>query len=232
MIPGAWLGSWVWSKTVPLLRSKGMDAHPVTLTGMGDRVHLASENIGIQTAIQDVLNIIEYNDLDEILLVGHSFAGKVAAAVGDRIPDRIKMVLYLDSFWPKKTDEPQGDFQPDEFGKLEPGQLTLPFSEEILESIGSDVVGSDRDWMLSKATPWILKMAMEPIKLSGNVFTLKSAHIFCTKGSDAGYIDEVTSGKWGELLGPYRIIDSGHFPMVTMPQILVDTMLTLLEESS
>ena len=108
LVPGAWLGGWVWKKVVPLLEEKGHKIHAVTLTGMGERVHLASKEIGIETAIEDVLNIIKYNDLDDFVLVGHSFAGKVVAAVADRVPEKAKMVLYLDAFRPEKVRTPQG----------------------------------------------------------------------------------------------------------------------------
>ena len=77
LVPGAWLGGWVWKKVTPLLEQKEHQAHAVTLTGMGERVHLVSKDVGIETAIQDVLNVINYNDLDDFVLVGHSFAGKV-----------------------------------------------------------------------------------------------------------------------------------------------------------
>ena len=88
-MPGAWLGGWAWKKVVPLLTNKGHEAYPVTLTGTGERVHLASKDIGIETAIQDVVNLIKYNDLHDLVLVGHSFAGKIVAAVGDRVPEGV-----------------------------------------------------------------------------------------------------------------------------------------------
>jgi len=75
LIPGAWLGAWAWKKVVPELERKGHSAYPVTLTGMGERVHLATKDVGLETAVQDVLNVIKYNELDNFVLVGHSFAG-------------------------------------------------------------------------------------------------------------------------------------------------------------
>ena len=59
LVPGAWLGGWAWKKVVPLLEQKGHETHAVTLTGMGERVHLASKDVGIETAVQDVLNVIK-----------------------------------------------------------------------------------------------------------------------------------------------------------------------------
>ena len=101
LVPGAWLGGWAWKKVIPLLQKKGHEAHTVTLTGMGDRVHLASPDLDIETAIQDVLNVIRYNDLDDFVLVGHSFAGKVVAAVADRVPKKVRALLYLDAYRPR-----------------------------------------------------------------------------------------------------------------------------------
>ena len=76
LVPGAWLGGWVWKKVVPVLSKNGHEAYAITLTGMGDRVHLVSNDFGIETAIQDVLNVIEFNDVEDVVLVGHSFAGQ------------------------------------------------------------------------------------------------------------------------------------------------------------
>ena len=217
----------MWKKITPALEKNGHRTFPITLTGMGERVHLASREMGMETAIQDVLNVIEFNDLDDIVLVGHSFAGKVAAAVADRVPERLRMVLYLDAFRPEKTREPQGSFDPTgEFGPPEPGGFTIPFTEKILEAIGKDVVGDNRNWMLSKATPWPLKPPADPITLSGNLDLVRSAYIFCTQTGDP--VDEIIEGKWGKLEGPYRVMDTGHWPMISKPDELVENMLALI----
>ena len=225
LVPGAWLGGWAWKKVVPMLEERGHEAHAVTLTGTGERVHLTSKDVGIETAIQDVLNVIEYNDLDEFVLVGHSFAGKVAAAVADRVFEKVRILLYLDAFRPQKVRTPQGSFDPSEFGSPKPGEWSIPFTENILDSIGKDVKGKDREWMLSKATPWPVKHSTEPVTLSKNFDAVKSAYIFCTGGGDS--VDEILKGKWGKLDGPYRVIESGHWPMITKPDALVNDMLNL-----
>jgi len=226
LVPGAWLGSWAWKQVVPLLEKSGHSAVPVTLTGMGERVHLASRDAGIETAIQDVLNTIRYNDLDDFVLVGHSFAGKVAAAVADRAPEKVRMLLYLDALRPEKVRTPQAAFDPaNEFGPPPPGTTGIPLTEAIIDRIGNDVKGEDRKWMLSKATPWPLKYATEPITLSEKFDSIKSAYIFCTLSGDP--VDEIIAGKWGELEGPYQVIEAGHWPMITKPDELVKDMLVL-----
>ncbi len=226
LIPGAWLGAWAWKKVVPLLEERGHSAFPVTLTGMGERVHLASPDAGMETAIQDVLNVIKYNDLDRFVLVGHSFAGKLAAAVADRVSEKVSVLLYLDAFRPEKVRTPQAAFNPaSEYGPPPEGTYAFPLTEETVERIGSDVRGRDRTWLMAKATPWPVKLSTDPITLSAKFDSVKSAYIFCTKSGDP--VDEIVAGKWGKLDGPYRIMETGHWPMITKPEELVDDMLAL-----
>ena len=230
LIPGAWLGGWVWNKVDRILQESGHNSFPITLTGMGDRIHLASPDIGMETAIEDVINVIRFNDLENIVLVGHSFAGKVAAAVADKIPNKIRLVVYLDSFRPDDTMEPQGSFNPiQEFGQLDEGSFTIPFSETILENIGMDVIGKNKTWMLDKCTPWPIKLATDPIKLARSPRLMNTAYIFCTMSGDP--IDEIILGKWGELFGPYRKTETGHYPMVTKPDELAKYLLELPDVS-
>jgi len=222
LVPGAWLGAWVWGRVSPLLETEG-DVFAVTLTGMGERVHLASPEHGIETAIQDVLNVIFYNDLDDIVLVGHSFAGKVVAPVADRAANRVRLVVYVDALRPDRVRTPQASFDPRrEFGQGPPGSWSVPFSEKIIDAIGPDVKGDDRKWLLSKATPWPVKPAMEPITLSERFDSIKSAYVFCSKSGDP--VDEIVAGK---LEGPHKVIDSGHWPMITMPEELADDIISL-----
>jgi len=226
LVPGAWLGSWAWDRVTPLLEAKGHDVYPVTLTGMGERVHLATKDVGMETATQDVLNIIKYNDLDGFVLVGHSFAGKVAATVADRAHDRVKKVIYLDSFRPQRVRTPQGSFDPsEEFGALPTGQFAFPLTEKTVDTIGSDVRGRDRKWLMSMATPWPRKLAEDPVILSKNYDGVKEAYVFCTKTGDP--VDDIIAGKWGKLQGPYKKIESGHWPMITKPKETADALVAL-----
>ena len=227
LVPGAWLGGWVWKNVAARLKESGHAAYPVTLTGMGERAHLASGQVGLETVVQDVLNVVKYDELDDFVLVGHSFAGKVAAAVADRIPEKVRLLIYLDAFRPAKVRTPQGAFDPTkEFGPPSPGTDAIPFTEKVIEAIGSDIKGADREWMLSLATPWPLKPAKEPLVLSERFDAVKSAYIFCTKSGDYP-IDEIIAGKWGALEGPYRVMETGHWPMVNKPAELAENLLAL-----
>jgi pimeloyl-ACP methyl ester carboxylesterase len=226
LVPGAWLGAWAWKDVVPELEKKGHSAFPVTLTGMGERVHLASKDVGLDTAVEDVLNVMKYNELDDIVLVGHSFAGKVAAVVADRAHDKVSKVIYLDSFRPDNVTEPQGGFDPTkEFGAQPPGALAVPLTDKTIDAIGKDVQGKTRVWMKSLATPWPMKMARDTLTLSKNYDWKKETYIFCTLTGDP--VDEIIAGKWGKLNGPYKLMETGHWPMITKPKELAGNLISL-----
>jgi pimeloyl-ACP methyl ester carboxylesterase len=217
LVPGAWLGAWAWKEVTPLLEKKGHSVYPVTLTGMGERVHLVTKDVGMETAIQDVLNVIKYNDLDDFVLAGHSFAGKVVAAVADRVHEKTQKAIYVDAFRPEKVRTPQGAFDPTrEFGPLPQGGIAIPLTEEIVDRIGKDVRGSKRTWMMSMATPWPIRLATDAITLSRNYDEVKEAYVFCSLSGDP--VDEIIAGKWGKLEGPYKVIDTGHWLMLTKPE--------------
>ena len=226
LIPGAWLGAWAWKDVTPSLEKKGHSVYPVTLTGMGERVHLASNDVGMDTATQDVLNVIKYNELNDFVLVGHSFAGKVAAAVADRIHEKVEKIIYVDAFRPEIVRDPQGGFDPTrEFGPPPEGGNAIPLTEEIIHRIGRDVKGRNRKWMMSMATPWPIKLAKDPITLSKNYDAMKERYVFCSLSGDP--VDEIIAGKWGKLNGPYKVIETGHWPMITKPEELAKDLLSL-----
>jgi pimeloyl-ACP methyl ester carboxylesterase len=101
IVPGAWGGGWDWKTVDRLLSKDGHTVYRITLTGLGERVHLASPAITLTTHISDVVNVILYEDLHDIVLVGHSYAGMVLTGVMDRVPDRIRCVIFLDAALPQ-----------------------------------------------------------------------------------------------------------------------------------
>ena len=100
IVHGAWGGAWAFRRVDALLRDKGFNVYRPQLTGLGERVHLSRPDIGLSTHIDDVVNAILYEDLHDITLVGHSYGGMVITGVADRVPDRIKRLVYLDAIVP------------------------------------------------------------------------------------------------------------------------------------
>ena len=100
IVHGAWAGAWQSAKIEPLLRAQGYDVRRLTLTGLGERVHLATPEVGLSTHIQDVVNVLLFERLDHVILLGHSYGGMVITGVADRVPERIARLVYLDAFLP------------------------------------------------------------------------------------------------------------------------------------
>lgn len=101
LVHGAWAGGWEWKKLGEALRKDGQEVYRPTLTGQGERVHLATPNVDLNMHIQDIVNLILWDDLHDIVLVGHSYGGMVITGVADQVPGRIKHIIYVDAFLPE-----------------------------------------------------------------------------------------------------------------------------------
>lgn len=101
IVHGAWGGGWDWKSVDQMLTAAGHTVYRPTLTGLGEHSNLASTNIDLDTHIQDIVNVILWEDLHDVVLVGHSYGGMVITGVADRVPDRIKHLVYLDALLPK-----------------------------------------------------------------------------------------------------------------------------------
>src|SRR5262249_62403181 len=98
---GAWSAGWAWKKMHPLMSAAGHRLVTPTYTGLGEREHLASPSNDLETHIQDILNVIKYEDLRDIVLISHSYGGMVATGVADRARELIAQLIYLDAFVPR-----------------------------------------------------------------------------------------------------------------------------------
>jgi pimeloyl-ACP methyl ester carboxylesterase len=130
IVHGAWGGGWDWKTVADLLTVQGNEVYRPTLTGLGERSHLASTNIDLGLHIQDIVNLIVWENLHDVILVGHSYGGMVITGVADRVPDRIKHLVYIDALLPQNGESVDqirvhkaGD-APDVAGFLVPAWLT------------------------------------------------------------------------------------------------------------
>ena len=98
---GAWGAGWFWKKMRPLMRAHGHEMFTPSYTGIGERSHLLDRSINLDTHITDVLQVLKFEDLRDVILVGHSYGGMVATGVADRAAERIAQVVYVDAFVPR-----------------------------------------------------------------------------------------------------------------------------------
>ncbi len=111
LVPGMWLGGWAWQDVAEPLRAAGHRVYPVTLTGLGERVHLGGPQVNLDTHRADVVNLLYYEDLHDVVLAGHSFGGTVVTAAADEAPERIARLIYVDT-WPLPAGIAQMDMLP------------------------------------------------------------------------------------------------------------------------
>jgi pimeloyl-ACP methyl ester carboxylesterase len=104
LVHGAWIGGWYWRPIAQKLRKAGHEAYAPTLTGLGERIHLMSPSINLDTHVTDVVNVIKEEGLSDVVLVGHSYGGMVVTGVADALPDKITSLVYLDAFVPNNGD--------------------------------------------------------------------------------------------------------------------------------
>jgi len=112
IVHGAWAGGWEHKKLAEALQADGHTVYRATLTGQGERSHLASPNVDLSVHIQDVVNLIEWEDLHDVVLVGHSYGGMVITGVADRVPGRIKHLIYVDAFLPEDGESAYASMGP------------------------------------------------------------------------------------------------------------------------
>ncbi len=101
LVHGAWHGGWCWRDVIPALTRAGHRVHAVTLTGVGERAHLMTPAITLETHITDVVNAIEIEEMERLVLVVHSYAGMIGTAIADRMPQRLRHLVYVDAVVPK-----------------------------------------------------------------------------------------------------------------------------------
>ncbi len=117
IVHGAWGGGWSFKKIDQLLTENGNIVYRPTLTGQGEKVHLASKEINLKTHFNDIINTILFEELYNVILVGHSYGGMVISGVAERIPERIKKLIYVDAFVPKDM-ESVSDLRESPWGSL------------------------------------------------------------------------------------------------------------------
>src|SRR5215216_3200188 len=174
LVGGGWLGGWCWQRVARRLREEGHDAYPVTLTGLGERVHLASPQVDLETHITDVVNLIEFEDLHDVVLLGHSYGGLVVTGAADKILERISQLVYLDTaplpdgaillekFPPEARERTENQVQ--ELG--EGWKFPMPPPEELANMASLEGVDEDHLRLLySRATPQPFGTYTQPLRL-------------------------------------------------------------------
>ncbi|HTP63507.1 MAG TPA: alpha/beta hydrolase [Burkholderiales bacterium] len=218
---GAWSAGWAWKKMRPLMRARGHEFFTPTYTGMGERSHLAHEDIDLDTHIADVIGLLKFEDLRNVILLGHSYGGMVATGVADRAGDRIAQLVYLDAFAPRdgqslldlQTEENRQRVR--EGARKEGGGWRIPPNPTPPDTSPEDLA-----WVSAHRMPQPLKTFEQKIRLTGAVDKLPRTYIYC-KISRPGDVfrqfrDRASTEKGWKCID----IDASHSPNVTAPETL------------
>jgi len=213
IVHGAWGGAWAWKGVEAMLRDKGYNVYRPQLTGLGERVHLARPDIGLSTHIEDVVNTILFEDLHDIILVGHSYGGMVITGVADRVPDRIKRLVYLDALLPNDGESVNSIFGARDFIKqITKGDYIVPPWVKPDQPLPHDV-------------PQPLKTFTEPEVLKNEAAKkIPSTYILTVEKGKEGKQDDFfsQSERARERGWPVLQLTSDHNPEWSAPEALVE----------
>jgi pimeloyl-ACP methyl ester carboxylesterase len=217
---GAWGAGYTWKKMHKVLSAAGHRLVTPTYTGLGEREHLADRSNDLETHIQDILAVIKYEDLQEIVLVGHSYGGMVATGVADRARDRVSRLIYLDAFVPGYGQalfdliSPEARTAMREAARMSDGWRVSP------NPIPPDTSETDTKWLADRRLPQSVKCFEMPLRLSGGESTVPRSYIYCTRTAPADPFRPFAERARTEAGWQYHEIDASHSPHVTAPEAL------------
>lgn len=229
LVHGAFHGGWCWQRLTPHLLAAGHAVYTPTLTGLGDRSHLLSPTINLTCHIQDIVNLILYEDLEDVILVGHSYAGMVIPGVADQCASRISRLVYLDAGVPENGEAAIDQWLdsswlvlPEIPGSPE-GWYMLPPPPEAMGVTDED----DAAWLAARMVSHPIRTHTEKLFLANKAAEeIPRTYILCSVNSPdlVKAVNRVRNHQFGQVLE----LETGHDAMVTAPKDLADLMLGLV----
>ncbi|HEX6498909.1 MAG TPA: alpha/beta fold hydrolase [Micromonosporaceae bacterium] len=213
LVHGAWHGGWCWRAVADRLRGAGHVVFTPTLTGLGERSHLVTPGTGLRTHVEDVCGVLRYEDLRDVVLVGHSYAGFVVREAADRMPDRVARLVMVDG-WAGRDGESLDDRAPEYFrawvDTATVDGLIRPPRPSAVGVTEPDVAA----WLTGLLTPQPRYTFAEPTRLTGAVDDLPCRAVLCTPAG-------IPFADWAREFG-WSCVDlaTGHDAMITAPDAL------------
>jgi pimeloyl-ACP methyl ester carboxylesterase len=225
LVHGAWHGGWCWRRVADLLAKRGHKVFAPTLTGLGDRSHLISGSVNLDTHITDVVNVIKWENLTDICLVAHSYGGWPVSGAIEQVPDRIAAVVYLDAFVPE--DDQRGLDLASDFSRkgtltaIEKGEVSRPAPKAETFFVND----KDRAWVDSRLTAQPVGVALQPIRLAGAREKIAKKTYIRAPTYPQPAFDKALAAKKSDPSWRTYEMPSGHDVMVDMPERLVEILL-------
>jgi pimeloyl-ACP methyl ester carboxylesterase len=223
LVHGGFYGGWGWAQVARSLRAAGHEVYTPTLTGLGERAHLATPETGLDTHIRDIVGVLECEDLRQVILVGHSYGSMVITGVAERVPDRLSRLVYVDTVIPKN-----GESWSDLLGP-EVVQSLLDLTNNKGDGWRTPLITNPPRWQ-----PHPLKTTTDHLEVKNPLAVpIPRAYIHCTARQNEGPLgpfwpridraaEEAKQEGWW-----YRSLPTGHGAMLTMPKEITVLLLEL-----
>jgi pimeloyl-ACP methyl ester carboxylesterase len=231
LVHGGGHGGWCWQRLTPYLRSAGHEVYTPTLTGLGERAHLLGPDVDLDMHIDDVVAVLKYEDLRDVILVGHSYGGMVITGVADRAPSRVGHLVYLDAATP--TDgQSLADVSPDLMGMARSMGKVVDGVELVLNSMpeaGTFYGVTDPEalaWMQGRLTPQPWRTFEQNLRLIDEraVRRIPRTDVVCSNALSAGGVSLEERTRGADRVFE---IETGHDLMITEPEKVSEFLLQL-----
>jgi pimeloyl-ACP methyl ester carboxylesterase len=228
LVTGAWHGSWCWKRVRERLTKRGHAVFTPTFTGIGERSHLLSQEVDLETHIADIANLIRWEELDDVVLVGHSYGGCVVRSVADRMGKRIAALVYLDAFVPDNGESLHDRLPPEQ------RQMQLDAAAEVGEgwrvppipAMVFNVNEADRAWVDAQCTMQPLACFQQKLRLERDGAPAGTIHYIYASGWEGTpftqFYEKAKARGW-----PTREIACGHDVMLDRPEALTAALLEI-----
>lgn len=227
LVHGAWHGGWCWRRVADRLVAKGHRVFTPTLTGLGERSHLLSRDISLDTHITDVVNVFKWEDLENVVLCGHSYGGWPISGVAEQVFPHISSIVYLDAFLPKDGQKVLDTNSPERRRSVLEGISKGEIARSGPSAAAFGVNPQDQKWVDEKMTPQPIGVSVQPLRLTGARDRIpKKAYVRARKYAqpdfDRWYNECANDPTW-------KVFDlaCGHDAMIDMPQEVTEILINM-----
>ncbi len=228
---GAWSAAWAWKKMRPLFAAAGHQFFSPTYTGLGERAHLAHPDINLTTHIDDVAAIFDFEDLEDVTLLGHSYGGMVATGVAEKMRSRITRIVYIDAFAPKDGQSlfdlvgPKAEANMRAGAEKDGDGWKLP-----INPMPPDTSPEDAAWATPRRRPQPIKTFEQKLRVESKDPPPR-AYIYARRNGPGDVFRQFGERAKGEAGWKYYEMDASHNPHITCPQDLMATITKIMAET-
>jgi pimeloyl-ACP methyl ester carboxylesterase len=227
LVHGAWHGSWCWKRVRRVLQAAGHEVFTPTLTGLGERSHLNAPSVNLSTHISDVVNLIQWEELSNVVLCGHSYGGCVISGVAEQLNDSIRALVYIDGFVLEDGESFMDLFPPEQVEQarlqaqtIGDGWKFFPFPASLLGTNPKDA-----PWVDAQFTPQPIASLEEPLRLTDKPSSIRDVVHLLATGYESPLPVAVAHERAKSKGWTARTISCGHEIMLDRPDELASLLL-------